>query len=241
MSVDNIVEDKIIVVHVVFKRYFIWFQETLRFLEVGTYIPCNNFAKLSETQLFLRLLWFCDKMPLWSPGTFLLRSYNKGSFTPGLDNRIVLYFLVNSKSSIWPLSWVASTTCWFKPNSFRECRNFRVSTLFRFSTWMLKSPVMRNSSDVTTNFVRCWEIPSMNLDTLNERVYMRQTFWIYDSVITRHMRCAQIENSYIIAFPQLFTDLFYLWQLRLLLYDHMIHIICHFFRISYETKQMIHI
>lgn len=181
------------------------------------------------------LLWFWDKMPFWSPGKFLLRSYNKGSFTTDLDNRIMLNFLVNSKSSTWPLSWVVSTTCCFKPNSSRECRNFRMSTLFRFSTWMLKSPVMRHSSDVTTNFARCWDISSVNLDTLHEGVYMRQIFWIYDSVSTRHMRCAQIENSYIIAFPQLFTDLFYLWQLLLLFYDHMIHIICPF--LGFNMKQ----
>lgn len=181
-------------------------------------------------------------MPLWSPGTFLLISYNKGSFTTGLDNRILLYFLVNSKSSIWPLSWSHQQHVFFKPNSSKECRNFRVSTLFRFSTWMLKLPVMRNSSDVTTNVARCWEISSVNLDTLNEGVYMRQLFWMYDSVSTRHMQCAQSNWKFLYY---CFSTTIYRFILPMTathppLWSYDSHHMP-FFRISYETKQMIHI
>lgn len=92
----------------------------------------------------------------WSPAALPLLSHNTGSCMVGRPPRTELVFRVIRTSNVWPLVWVAPTTCCNKPCSSRVRINLFPSLSFGLSTWKCKSPVITNSSGMMARLSRQW-------------------------------------------------------------------------------------
>jgi len=65
---------------------------------------------------------------------------------------------VMTSSRVWECLWVENKTCWIKFAWSRCDKNCMALESVRSSTWMLKSPVIRNSwGEVDTDEMRVWK------------------------------------------------------------------------------------
>jgi len=64
---------------------------------------------------------------------------------------------VMTRSRVWECRWVGNKTCWVKFAWSRSNKNCMALESVRSSTWMLKSPVIRNSWEVDTDKMRVWK------------------------------------------------------------------------------------
>jgi len=70
-------------------------------------------------------------------------------------------------SIVWECQWVGNKTCWVKFAWSRNDKNCMALESARSSTWMLKSPVIRNSWEVDTDEMRVWSLLETKRKTHN--------------------------------------------------------------------------